>query len=138
MEVLEKYEVLNEYSRLCYDAAVLKGFYDEGKRSFNFAEQIALVTAELSEALEAHRTGQTAAARMKNTLRPNPSKKMPEAAVKDFYLKYLKGTFEEELADAVIRLFSLCGALNFDLDFIVRFKMLYNETREYMHGKEYG
>lgn len=44
--------------------------------------------------------------------------------------------FREELADVQIRLFDLCGALGIDLEEAVNAKMLYNETRPYMHGKE--
>ncbi len=45
--------------------------------------------------------------------------------------------FKEELADAVIWIADLCGALNIDLEEEIRKKMEFNRTREYKHGKEF-
>lgn len=39
-----------------------------------------------------------------------------------------------ELADAVIRIMDLCGALGIDLEEAVRQKHAHNESREYRHG----
>jgi len=44
--------------------------------------------------------------------------------------------FEEEIADACIRLLDLCGGLDIDLEKAMRTKMEFNKTREYMHGKK--
>jgi hypothetical protein len=43
--------------------------------------------------------------------------------------------FMSELADIVIRVFDLTGALGGDLDAAVRYKMAYNKTRKHKHGK---
>ncbi|WP_039242611.1 MazG-like family protein [Clostridium botulinum] len=48
-----------------------------------------------------------------------------------------KDNFKEELADAVIWIAVLCGALNIDLEEEIRKKMEFNKTREYKHGKEF-
>ncbi|NFV47558.1 nucleotide pyrophosphohydrolase [Clostridium botulinum] len=45
--------------------------------------------------------------------------------------------FKEELADTVIWIADLCGALNIDLEEEIRKKMEFNKTREYKHGKEF-
>lgn len=42
-----------------------------------------------------------------------------------------------ELADAVIRIADLCGALGIDLEEVIAKKMGYNESRPYRHGKRY-
>ena len=39
-----------------------------------------------------------------------------------------------ELADTVIRIFDLCGALGIDLEEAMRMKHEYNKTRPYRHG----
>lgn len=42
--------------------------------------------------------------------------------------------FATELADAVIRILDLCGALGIDLEQVVETKHSYNATRPYRHG----
>lgn len=41
-----------------------------------------------------------------------------------------------ELADAVIRIMHLTGAMGFSLEHAIRDKMEYNRQREYMHGRK--
>ena len=43
--------------------------------------------------------------------------------------------FEEELADAVIRIYDLCGHMNIDLGRAVEGKMTVNAARPQKHGK---
>ena len=43
--------------------------------------------------------------------------------------------FKEELADAFIRLFDLCGGLNVDIAKQITKKVEKNKTRPYKHGK---
>lgn len=45
--------------------------------------------------------------------------------------------FIEELADAVIRIFDLSGAMQFDLPVMMKAKMETNEGRPYKHGKRF-
>lgn len=107
-EAYQDAEVLNRYCRRCYDTAKSKGFHDG---AFNFGEKIALVHSELSEALEAYR-------------KHLASSHIPT-----------RSGVEEELADTLIRIFDLCGAIGFDIGGTVEEKMRFNETREYKHGK---
>jgi len=79
------------------------------------SEKIALIHAELSEALEEFRI---------SPLRPDP--KCPD---------HLAVTVE--LADAVIRIMDLAEILNFDLAGAIEDKSAYNETRPYKHGKKF-
>ena len=49
----------------------------------------------------------------------------------------LKGTFQDELADIVIRVFDLAYSKGIDLQWHIEQKMRYNTTRPHMHGKKY-
>jgi NTP pyrophosphatase (non-canonical NTP hydrolase) len=96
----------------CHEMAKSKGFWDH---PFNFAEKIALIHSELSEALESDRDANSGL-----------SEKFPQFQERDV-----------ELADVLIRLFDLCGYLKIDLPAIVIAKMDYNSKRPYKHGKSY-
>jgi NTP pyrophosphatase (non-canonical NTP hydrolase) len=43
--------------------------------------------------------------------------------------------FKEELADATIRIFDICGACDIDLELAIVNKMMENHERPYRHGK---
>lgn len=49
----------------------------------------------------------------------------------------IKDTFEDEMADAIIRIADLCGYLKIDLEKHVLMKMKYNCSREQKHGKKF-
>lgn len=181
----------NKLSKEVHQNAQNKGFWNEKKSSQHC---LTLVITELSEAIEADR---------KNSRSNIKAYKLNKSLVGAFkkscfnkasFLKNIKGTVEEELADAMIRLLDLAGylqidftklpecryyrvfsrfsftenvfalikgltkeqigiekriqfglhylstwanELNIDLAFYVNEKMLYNQTREMMHGKKY-
>lgn len=71
------------------------------------------MVSELSEALEADR---------KN--------------LKDDKLTEYDG-LEVELVDALIRIFDFCGGNGIDINTIIEKKLLYNQSRPYLHGKKY-
>lgn len=48
-----------------------------------------------------------------------------------------RDNFCEELADAAIRIFDICGGMAIDLEEEIEKKMLYNASRPPMHGKKY-
>ena len=70
-----------------------------------------LIVSELGEAVEAHRSGRFGLER--------------------------KDTFEDELADTVIRIFDLCGGLGIDLEKQMIWKTTFNKRRQVRHDKRY-
>lgn len=107
-----------------------KGFWD-GDR--NIGELLMLVTSELGEAMEAHRKGRFADWNMYNR---DADGNITTIDVKSFE-SHIKDTFEDEIADAVIRLLDLSAGLGIDIERHVRDKVKYNETRAHLHGKKY-
>jgi NTP pyrophosphatase (non-canonical NTP hydrolase) len=49
----------------------------------------------------------------------------------------VKDTFEDEIADTVIRLLDLSEGLGIDIEKHIRLKLEYNKTRPHKHGKKY-
>lgn len=86
----------------------LKGWTKVERRD---GELFALIHSEISEAVEAARTGN------------QKSKVVPEIT-----------EVEEELADAIIRIMDMAYAKKYNLPMALILKMKYNETRPYRHG----
>ena len=114
-----------------------KGFWDKPR---NTGELLMLVTSELAEALEADRKGKYANLDLAKQYAEHgyhlPTERQ-RVEFKAHFEKDIKDTFEDEIADAVIRLFDLSEGLGIDLEFHIRHKMAYNNTRERLHGKSY-
>lgn len=101
------------------------GFHHKGQ---NIGEQLMLIVSELSEALEAYRVGRRF------------DRKNIEALTSDdpaVFKACIKDTFEDELADATIRILDLAGYLGINLEAHILAKMKYNESRPHKHGKNY-
>lgn len=114
---------LNELSRDIHADNVSRGFYDE-KREIGTA--LMLIVSEVAEALEADRKDKHA--KLETFLCcPTP----------DNFKVFMKDSFEDEIADAIIRLLDLCGHLKINIDAHVNAKLAYNRTRGYKHGKNY-
>lgn len=106
--------------RACHDASMSAGWWQDVKTGVDYraevragtrlgkalvAEKLALVHSEVSESLEGHRKGM-----MDSHLSSRPA-------------------IEVELADAVIRIADLAGALNLDLGGAITEKMSFNAQR---------
>ena len=101
----------DKVSKQIYKNAVEHGFW---KGEVNDGERMALIHAEISEALEALREG-------------NPSSN-----------KIMEFTnLEEELADAVIRIMDYAFGKDLDVAGAILAKIEYNKSREFMHGKSF-
>lgn len=110
-----------------------KGFWDKER---NVGELLMLVTSELAEALEAHRKGRFADLLQFAHDRIGPAFH-EQSTTKQAFEEHIKDTFEDEIADAVIRLFDLAEGMGIDLETHIMLKLAYNKTRERLHGKKY-
>ena len=111
LEYQERLAALISIQDEIHKTAHKKGWWDKDR---TFAECIALVHSELSEALEAKRDGD----------------KIDEHC-------HRFNNAEVELGDAIIRILDLAAHGGMDVPRAMLAKMEYNETREYRHGKEF-
>ena len=127
-----------------------KGFWDnpvtgEYDTNRNIGEMLMLVTSELSEGLEADRLGRRSNLEkfyedwyQSDEYQSNEfTNEKKTEKFKSVFIENIKDSFEDELADAVIRIFDMCGGLKINLDAHIKFKLMYNKTREHKHGKKY-
>lgn len=121
---------LNFLSKSIYKANKEKGFWDKER---NVGELLMLITSELGEAMEAHRKGKFANRRLYEAIDPT---NRPNHDIFSFR-STIKDSFEDEIADTLIRLLDLCGGLGIDIAWHVENKLKYNKTRERLHGKKY-
>ena len=129
-------ESLNQLRDEIHANAKEKGFCDSKKE---VGTMLMLIVSELAEALEADRTGDFC-----DFSKYEECKKEMDVGIrtseeieKYAFEKYIKNTFEDELADVIIRTLSICGYLNIDIERSVLTKIKYNKTREKLHFKKY-
>ncbi len=120
---------INELVKEVHQNAKDKGFH-EGEK--NIGEMLALIHSEVSEALEADRKGKYNTYGMLSMNGWVQNKNFKEA-----FEKSTKDTFEDELADIIIRVMDLAGMKGIDLEQHITAKMRYNSMRENKHGKKY-
>jgi len=108
-----------ELIKASHEMSASKGFWSGRWGSppeARIPETLALIHSEISEALEAYRE------------------------LRDDWMYHVDENgkpegFSIELADAVIRIADLCGALGIDLEKAIEEKQAYNATRPHKHGK---
>ncbi len=119
---------LTSWSKDIHQANVDKGFYE---KKISIGTHLMLITSELAEALEADR----------HSLRANKFSFIEElSATGDFksaFKNNIKDSYEDEIADAIIRLLDHCGYRGIDIDWHINQKLKYNSTRAKRHGKKY-
>lgn len=124
--------MINELIKQVHEVNVKNGFYTEEK---NIGEALALIHSEVSEALEADRKdkyvkkGIVEVDHVNNIISNEQFKNVFELSVKD--------TFEDELADIMIRVMDLAYLKKVDLERHIKAKIRYNSLRGYKHGKKY-
>lgn len=132
---------LNKLAQAAYDNAVKKGFYE---KSIEMGTRLMLITSEISEALEADRKDKHCnielfEKRFNEVLdsMPNKTEELEAEAFVSLFKLHVKDTFEDEIADAMIRELDLCGFKKIDIEKHIYYKMKFNSYREKMHGKKY-
>lgn len=107
---------LNKWRDRAYKTACEHGFHD---KELSNDHCLMLVITELSEAVEADRKDKYADIGLFKEWQSNPlpiSEELRISLFKQDFEEFIKGTVEEELADAAIRLLDLCGLRNIELE----------------------
>ena len=136
-------KTLNQLRDEIHENAKNKGFWNKPREDGTL---LMLCVSELAEAMEADRKGRFAKVdRFEKKLKASRviSENItidgltPEKSWTAKFEECIKDTFEDELADTIIRILDICGARGIDIDKHIELKMKYNATRERMHGKKY-
>ena len=128
--------MLNEIRDAIHNNSVVKGFWNEPNT--NITEKIMLVVTELSEAVEAMRKLSE-----KELLLAVESCNLRIDKFDNYgydnndFEKFIKDSVGDEFADSIIRILDLCGRLGIDIEGHIKYKMEYNSTRPYLHGKQF-
>lgn len=125
--------MINKLAQEVHENAKSKGFFDSEK---NTGEMLCLIHSEVSEALEADRKDRYTSLdeSLREDLQLDGSS--PEYDTRHFE-SFVKDTFEDELADVMIRVMDLAAFKKIDLEWHIKQKMNYNSKREHKHGKKY-
>ena len=123
---------LNTLAVKIFENAKKKGWYDDGKGQ-NIGERIALIHSECSEALEADREDRYCEVISLGSIASLEGVGDSEEFERFFELK-IKDTFEDEMADIIIRVLDMCALKEIDIESHLQAKMRYNELRPKQHG----
>ena len=121
--------MLNELAKEVLAINMANGW---GDKPHEVGTNLMLIVSELSEALEADRNN-------RHFISPKDEKWLDDIKwkckhSKEIFELSVKDSFEDEIADVIIRCLDLCARHDIDVDFHVRAKMEYNKSRGYHHG----
>lgn len=128
-------EGLNDLAKQFHQFQIDAGFTDS-----SITQRLMLVHSEISEAFEAFRKNRYAFSKYKNDKFKNDLKRLlipeegEEAHWKFLFEESIKDSFEDELADSIIRLLGICAENNVDIEKHIKLKMKYNELRGFKYG----
>lgn len=119
-----------------------KEVLDKGFTNFEVPTLLMLIVSEIGEACEADRKNNHSnyplfEYALKNIQNSSVLREERKRMYKYCFEKHIKDSFEDEIADAFLRLMDLCGALNIDIEKAIRYKQEYNRLRPIKHGKAY-
>lgn len=122
---------LNSLGERAFQTAIDNGWY-KTKKDVNLHQALLFIHSEISEAVEADRKG--------FYCEPDAAEVALEMENgKEFIAEYessIKATFEEELADTIIRLLNLAHAKGVDIHSHVLAKMRYNQINPWGNGNK--
>ena len=121
-----KTEGLNDLCKQFHNFQIEAGFTDS-----NITQRLMLVHSEVSEAFEAFRRDRYA--RVSDYENGYANHNSIDQKKAGFEL-HIKDSFEDEIADTIIRLLAICAENNIDIEKHIRLKMEYNELRGYKYG----
>lgn len=123
--------MINELSKEIHQNNKAKGFYENEK---NIGEMLCLIHSEVSEALECDRKGKYSE---RQPIALQNMMKEDDETFSKMFSQLVKDTFQDELADIMIRVMDLAAFKGIDLEKHIELKMKYNSLRPYKHGKKY-
>lgn len=123
--------MLNKLAKEIYEGNKLRGF---DVKNENIGQTLMLIVSEVAEALEADRKGRKANVKCFEAVEDRWERPSNDAFS---FQSNIKDTFEDEIADTIIRVLDLCGGLGIDIEKHIELKLKYNATREFKHGKKY-
>lgn len=126
---------IQEISKEINENAHAKGFWDNG---VDVPLKLMLIVSEVSEAMEADRKDvrfpkEYLGRDFETTKAFLPAHSDVDSFAMDFEIS-TKDTFEDELADAAIRIFDLAYEMGIDISWHIKQKVRYNSGRPKMHG----
>ena len=133
---------LNLLAKEVHRRNIEKGFWDDADNPRKIAVNLGLVHSEVSEAMECDRKDSFCEIDNENwnigndTLRDDLTN-FDDLQFKKTFEMTVKDTFEDELADIIIRVIDLAAFKDIDLEKHIELKMRYNALREHKHGKNY-
>jgi NTP pyrophosphatase (non-canonical NTP hydrolase) len=134
---------INKIAQEIHSINIEKGFWED-RATKNIGEMLMLIVSELAEALEAHRKGHKSCSteEFDKSIQAANSAPMANTEIsteewKRIFEEKVKNSFEDELADTVIRVLDVCAGMGIDLEWHISQKMKYNRLRPYKHGKAY-
>lgn len=134
-----KYNVegLNTLSKQLHQFQIDAGFTDS-----NITQRLMLVHSEISEAFEAFRKDKMNMLKVfeedlgfaRLSISDWEAENENCNWLKNRFETTIKDTFEDEIADSVIRLLAMCGENDIDIEKHIQLKMKYNEMRGFKYG----
>lgn len=122
---LDTSPTINGIAQKAFNNAKAAGFHE---KPIDLGTRLMLIVSELSEALEADRHDKRASSIV------GVSGWIEDNVFMAQFEKHIKDTFDDEIADAIIRLLELSAFMNIDIGTHIETKLRYNSLRPFKHG----